>query len=131
MNEFEQPAFDLTKTYVHLNAAGGAEREEVDADFWARISTRPYEGVRLLAAIHHDADSPVWEMHPSGDELLYLLTGALSVVLEEADGAERMIEMRAGAACIVPRGTWHRLAVSEPGTMLFITPGAGTQHRPR
>ncbi|MDT7604524.1 MAG: hypothetical protein QOF61_2521 [Acidobacteriota bacterium] len=131
MNESTHEAFDLTKTYVHLEAGGGAQTEDVGADFWARISTRPYEGMRLVAAIRHDADSPAWEMHPAGDELLCLLSGAVTVVFEEG-GAERTVELsRAGEACVVRRGTWHRLVVREPGDVLFVTPGAGTEHRPR
>jgi mannose-6-phosphate isomerase-like protein (cupin superfamily) len=127
----ERRAFDLTKTYVHLEAGGGAELEDVGADFWARTAARPYEGVRLVAAIRHDADSPAWEVHPAGDELLYLLSGAVGVVMEEG-GAERTVELsRAGEACLIPRGTWHRLVVREPGDVLFVTPGAGTRHRPR
>jgi mannose-6-phosphate isomerase-like protein (cupin superfamily) len=131
MNEQEQSSFDLTKTFVHLDAAGGVEREDVDAEFWARIAARPYHGMRLVAAIPHDADSPHWEMHPAGDELLYLLSGATAVVLAGGAGAERTVELRAGEAYVVPRGTWHRLAVRKPGVLLFITPGAGTEHRPR
>ncbi len=123
--------FDPAETFVHLGADGRAEREEVDAEFWARISARPYEGARLFAVMRHDADSPHWEMHPAGDELLYQLTGSSSVVLECEGGAESNVEISAGRACVVPRGTWHRLVVREAGRMLFVTPGAGTQHRPR
>ncbi|MDQ3908353.1 MAG: cupin domain-containing protein [Acidobacteriota bacterium] len=115
---------------MHLAADGGAEREDVDAEFWARISTRPYEGMRLLAVIRHDADTPHWEMHPAGDELLYQLSGASVVVLGGEGGAGREVELGAGRACVVPRGTWHRLVVREPGLLLFVTPGAGTEHRP-
>jgi len=31
---------------------------------------------------------------------------------------------------VVPQGVWHRAEVKKPGTLLFITPGAGTEHRP-
>jgi hypothetical protein len=30
----------------------------------------------------------------------------------------------------VPRNTWHRALVKKPGKLMFITPGAGTEHRP-
>ena len=33
-----------------------------------------------------DFHADEWEMHPGGDELLYLLTGALDVVLDEPAG---------------------------------------------
>ena len=82
-----------------------------------------------MAVIHMSIDSNTWELHPAGDDLLYVLSGAIDVVLQE-EGGERVVELRAGAACIVPRGTWHRQKVRTPGDMLFITPGEKTQHRP-
>jgi oxalate decarboxylase/phosphoglucose isomerase-like protein (cupin superfamily) len=69
-------------------------------------------------------------MHPAGDEVVCLLTGAVDVVLDEPDG-ERVVELRAGQTCIVPRGVWHRAIVQEPGDTLHITRGEGTEHRPR
>ena len=44
---------------------------------------------------------------------------------------ECAIALRAGATCIVPKGVWHHFVVREPGEMLGITFGRGTQHRPR
>lgn len=42
----------------------------------------------------------VKEMHPDADEFLYL---------------------------VVPRGTWHRIIVDEPGQLINVTPGPGGQ----
>ena len=122
-------AFDLNSTYIHLETGGGATPEEVGDDFWMRIASRPYEGMRLVAVIHLDGDSRTWEIHPQGDELLYLLSGALDVAMQDGEG-EQLTELRPGTACLVPQGTWHRLIVRTPGDLLFITPGAGTQQRP-
>lgn len=74
-------------------------------------------------------DSPTWEMHSAGDELLYLLSGAMEVVLEESSG-NHIIELQAGMACLVPRGVWHRQLMRTPGDLLVITYGKGTQLRP-
>jgi hypothetical protein len=41
------------------------------------------------------------------------------------------VELRAGLAVVNPRGAWHTVDVHEPGLALFITPGRGTEHRPR
>lgn len=70
-----------------------------------------------------------WERHPRGDETLCLLEGSIELVLQTDDGAERRIALQAGQACIVPRGTWHRLQVDVPGRLLFITPSIGSEHR--
>jgi mannose-6-phosphate isomerase-like protein (cupin superfamily) len=71
-----------------------------------------------------------WEMHPHADEFLYLVEGAIDVVLrDDLDRAEeRRIELRAGSACVVPRGAWHRQILLAPAKMLFLTPE--TEHRP-
>jgi len=84
-------------------------------------------GGAIVGAVHMTRDT-AWEMHPNGDECLHLLSGAVDVVTEEARGG-RVTELRAGGACVVPRGRWHRLVVREPGDLLFITPTLGTQHR--
>ena len=69
------------------------------------------------------------EMHPDGDELLFLISGHVSVLLEE-QGAERAVELRPGQAIVVPRGVWHRVIPQQPSQLLHITPGPGGEHRP-
>jgi mannose-6-phosphate isomerase-like protein (cupin superfamily) len=124
-------AFDLADTYVQLDDGPAAVAVEVDADFWERIDRRPelHRG-RLVGTFHNAADWNVWEMHPAGDEVVCLLSGAIDVVFEEENG-ERTVELVAGETCIVPRGVWHSANVRTPGDTLHITRGAGTQHRPR
>jgi mannose-6-phosphate isomerase-like protein (cupin superfamily) len=71
-----------------------------------------------------------WEMHPTDDEFLYLVEGAIDVILrDDVDSVdERRVQLRAGSACVVPRGAWHRQVVVAPCKMLFISPE--TLHRP-
>lgn len=72
----------------------------------------------------------IWERHPAGDELIMLLSGAVTVVLEES-GIEHAVELNEpGSYVLVPRNVWHTAKTSVPTTLLFLTPGAGTQHRP-
>ena len=70
------------------------------------------------------------EMHPDADELLYLISGRVEVVLELDDG-ERRVEVDAGQAIVVPQGTWHQIYVIEPGQLLNITPGPHGDARPK
>ena len=60
---------------------------------------------------------------------MLVLSGAIDLVLEE-DGEERLVGLKSGQACIVPRNVWHTARVREPGNALNITRGAGTEHRP-
>ena len=69
------------------------------------------------------------EMHPDADEVIFLISGRVDVVLEE-DGVENTVEVGPGQAVIVPRGVWHRVLVREPGQLLHITPGSRGEWRP-
>lgn len=44
-------------------------------------------------------------------------------------GGEQRTVVKAGETFIVPRGIWHRALVQKPGRLMFVTPGAGTEHR--
>jgi mannose-6-phosphate isomerase-like protein (cupin superfamily) len=74
------------------------------------------------------------ELHPDGDELLYLVSGRIEVVLDDGDqqqaGAETRYSVEAGQAFIVPKGVWHRLEVVAPAHLIHVTPGPQSAHRP-
>ncbi|HJQ97671.1 MAG TPA: cupin domain-containing protein [Candidatus Polarisedimenticolaceae bacterium] len=120
--------FDPSRTYVQLLDGGGAVTIDVTPDFWRTTVNRHADG-RLAFTHHLDRDSPTWERHPEGEELVYLLSGAIDFVLERPDGDE-IVRLRAGLAYLVPRGVWHRQVVRSPGDILFVTAGRGTEHRP-
>jgi mannose-6-phosphate isomerase-like protein (cupin superfamily) len=61
-------------------------------------------------------------MHPDGDELLYLVEGAVDVILDTKDG-ERCVSLEPKQAFVVPRGVWHRVEVKQPSCLLHFTPG--------
>ncbi len=116
--------FDLSETLVGLDRAGGACLLE-----WSDGPPPNADGYTVSAPLL-TADPPHrGEMHPDGDELLYLVSGRVNVALEEPDG-ERIVTVRAGEAFVVPRGMWHRVAIQEPSRLVHITPGPGGEHRP-
>lgn len=123
-------AIDLKATYVHLDDGPAARPVPVGPDFWQTIDRRTELHVgRLVMIAHNDADWPVWEAHPAGEEIVYLLSGAVDLVLDES-GGPRTVALQPGQAVIVPRGVWHRAVVHAPGDTLHVTYGAGTTHRP-
>jgi mannose-6-phosphate isomerase-like protein (cupin superfamily) len=123
--------FDPFKTLVHLREDGRALPVAWTPGVLRRLVTGNRD--RVVGAKHgaepSDFHADEWEVHPAGDELLYLLTGAIDVVLQEP-GGERLVSLRGGQACLVPQGAWHRLVLREPSDLLFITPASGTRHRP-
>ena len=71
-------------------------------------------------------DWPTWEMHPHGDEMVYLLEGDTDFVLWR-NGQEEVVRVsEPGSYVCVPRGVWHTARPHTETCMLFITPGEGT-----
>ncbi len=60
------------------------------------------------------------EVHPDGDEVLYMVSGVITVRLELADG-DRTIDLGTGEALAIPKGIWHRIKLREPGRLIHIT----------
>jgi len=69
------------------------------------------------------------ELHPDGDEVLFLVSGRVEVILEK-DSGEIVVELTPGHAFVVAKGLWHRVNVLEPSQILHITPGPRSAHRP-
>jgi len=78
-----------------------------------------------------DQSWPNWEIHPNGDELVFLMSGAVDFILDTPE-AEQIVEVRQpGDYVFVLKGTWHTANPLQPTTMLFSTADEGTQHKPR
>ena len=124
-------SFDLETTYLHLADGEAVRKVEVTDDFWARLGERAEltEG-RMVFLFSMDSDWDHWEMHPVGDEVVYVISGSLDLFLDEPDG-ERAVHLEDRRGTVVPAGIWHRAEVHEPSEVLTITRGAGTEHRPR
>jgi hypothetical protein len=106
--------FEPFSTFVQLRQGGGATPIAWTPDFWRTLETRHGDRVvgakrALVPADFHVDES---EMHPEGDELLYLLSGEIDVLLEESAG-DGVVRLR-GEGCLVRRGVWHRLILKEP-----------------
>ena len=123
---------DLAGTFVHLRDGGDAEPVPVGPAFFRESGARGrYD--RLVGVFDFrsskDLHSSMQEMHPEADELIFVVSGAIDVVLEE-QGGERSIALDTGQAAIVPRGVWHRLLMRRPGRLLFVNSRSGMQSRP-
>jgi mannose-6-phosphate isomerase-like protein (cupin superfamily) len=123
--------FDPFATLVHLREDGRALPVAWTPNVWKTLRTGDRD--RVVGAKHgaepEDFHADEWEMHPAGDEFLYLLTGAIDVVLDDPRG-KRVVSLQAGQACLVPQAMWHRLILRQPSDLVFVTPARGTRHRP-
>ncbi len=102
-------------------------------DLRAALSDLPDRSMRFLASLNEctigvsrHAGHPHWERHPGGDELLHILEGEADVVTLTEHGPVRS-PVRAGSLFICPRGLWHRVLPRTPLSLLFATPGEGTE----
>ncbi|MGA3352048.1 MAG: cupin domain-containing protein [Acidimicrobiales bacterium] len=128
--------FSLDKTFVHLGLGASAMAlpdftwdEQCLDEYTRRFAADGAEG-RLVCITPQEETWTVWERHPAGDELVVLLSGRVEVTQDMAEGP-RTVELRPGLALINPKGIWHTSDGHEPATALFVTPGAGTEHKTR
>jgi mannose-6-phosphate isomerase-like protein (cupin superfamily) len=118
------------QTYVHLAPDGTAQELPGDSFWQLPASTMNALGQGwMISEFAFTDDWPNWEMHPEGDEFVYLLSGAVDLQLDR-DGGVVTIALDGSGAVLVPRGIWHTAKVHAPSRMLHVTRGAGTQHRP-
>jgi len=123
---------DLSRTFVHLRDGGDAEPVELTPAFWRECSSGQRTYDRLVGVFEfrssEDLHSSMQEMHPAADELLFLISGAVDVILQESD-TERTVSLAAGQAAIVRRGVWHRLVMRQAGRLLVINSRTGMESR--
>lgn len=126
------PAKDILSTYLHFRSDGGADPVPVSESFWKELACGRRDELnegRLMTAFTFYEPWSSWERHPAGEELVMLISGSAVVVLDEP-GGEREVELNnPGSYILVPRNVWHMAKTTVSTTMLFLTPGAGTEHR--
>lgn len=126
-------ASHILGTFLHFGDDGRAGEIPVDDSFWQGLAAGAQPGLdqgRLMSAFSFAEPWPTWERHPAGEELVMLLSGAAILVLEES-GQERAVTLsEPGSYVLVPMNVWHTARTNVPTTLLFLTPGAGTEHRP-
>ena len=102
---------------------GPAFYERLDQEFGG------FSGHVLISSHSFNSAWPTWECHPNGDECVILLSGSATMVLLQ-EGEEHSTTLdTAGQYIIVPRGAWHTASAADNATMMFITPGDGTENR--
>ncbi|MFC6635429.1 cupin domain-containing protein [Microbulbifer taiwanensis] len=122
---------DLESEFVVLSPTKDATRIANTPDVYQKLQREfgNFAGHDLVTCYSFDRNWANWERHPNGDEIVVLLSGAATFILE-MDGGRREIPLsRTGEYAIVPKGVWHTAQVQEPSRVLFITPGEGTEHR--
>lgn len=122
---------------IHLGLGARAEIEPAftgSIDWYATYASRHRsDGAEArLVSMHTFSQSwDSWEMHPHGSEVVLCTGGSITLHQESPAGLTRSIRLGPGQYEINEPGTWHTADVEGEATVVFITAGLGTQHRPR
>lgn len=122
---------DIQTSFVVINDKLLADVVPVTGTIWTDLDARygDFAGHSLIASFSFDDDWPTWEVHPEGDEFVCLLSGDAEMILDTSDGEHRIRLDMPGSFVVVPKGTWHTAKIHAATTMLFVTPGQGTENR--
>jgi hypothetical protein len=125
----------LSRNPVHLGLGATATSEPAftGMDWYAAYEARhASDGAEGRLVSMHTFDRPwdVWEMHPRGHEVVLCTAGGFTL-LQEIGARTVRTTLRPGEYAINACGVWHTADVDGSATALFITAGAGTEHRPR
>ena len=130
-------AKSITAFPIHLGLGATAETEpqftgemQWYMDYVDRHANDGIEG-RLVCMNTFDSSWGFWEMHPNGGEVVLCISGIIILHQEDSTGEIHQTELRPGQYAINHPGVWHTADVREATTVVFITAGLGTQHRPR
>ncbi|MET8665337.1 cupin domain-containing protein [Streptomyces tendae] len=132
----EHNTVDLRTTPVHLGL--GSTAKPVEGFAWNPEALQAYSAAvaadgaegRLVTILDGDGPGDHWERHPAGDELVVCLSGSVTVV-RDLDGVPDRVLLGPGEATVNPAGVWHAVDTTGPTSILTITAGLGTDHRPR
>jgi mannose-6-phosphate isomerase-like protein (cupin superfamily) len=122
---------NINSTFVVIDDENNAIPIAVGDRFYEKLDQQfgDFKGKRLIAYYTFEQDWDSWERHPAGEEFVCLLSGQIDFVLEQ-DGGEEVVSLNTpGQYILVPRGVWHTAKVHTSSSVLFITPGEGTQSR--
>ena len=128
---------DIGEHPIHLGLGASASVEPPftgSMDWYqgyeARHSKDGIEG-RLVSMYTFKEPWTSWEMHPLGAEVVLCTSGNMTIHQEYADGKVATVAIGPGQYVVNEPGVWHTADVQGDATAVFITAGAGTQHRQR
>ncbi len=122
---------NIKKEFVVLSPEKKAFIEPADAMLYQRLNKEygDFSEHELISVHEFSEDWNTWEMHPHGDEVVMLLSGHITMIMNLPSGQESATLSQSGAYIIVPQGVWHTATTNTKSKLLFITPGEGTENK--
>jgi hypothetical protein len=98
----------ILDTYLHVRDGGSIDALPVSEAFWMDLAQGKLPSLdqgRLMTAFTFSEPWSSWERHPAGEELVMLLSGAATLLLEQ-DGKVSAVQLTAtGEYVLVPPNT--------------------------
>ena len=122
---------DLDKMRFIFGPAGQGVVKEASPTFYEELDQEfpDFRGHLLIQRFTFDEPWPTWEVHPEGDEFVYLLEGDTEFILRREGVSSSVRLNEPGSYVVVPQGAWHTARPYTTTTMLFVTPGEGTLNK--
>ena len=122
----------IMEDFIVLTDNKTASVEVNNSELYNRLNASygGFHNHELIACHEFSEDWSTWEVHPNGDEVVLLLSGAVTFVLESDQGFQSQSLAQPGEYLIVPKGIWHTAKTDVQSKVLFITPGEGTENKP-
>lgn len=119
---------DIEKEFVVLSPDKNATTEILHPTLFEELDQKyhGFKGHELISSFEFSSDWQSWEMHPAGDEVVILLSGRATFILDTKEGYRDVSLESSGTYIVVPREMWHTAKTDRPTRMIFITPGEGT-----
>ncbi len=120
---------NLATEFVVMTATKNAEPVTVSPSMYEALDRdyNNFKNCELISCHEFETDWPSWEMHPEGDEVVVLMSGAVTFRLQLDEGEQSVELSKPGDYVIVPRGVWHTAKINIVSKMIFVTPGENTQ----
>ena len=121
----------MKTTFAVISPDQNVSLEENNSTIYPRLNANynDFKGHQLVAWHEFSEDWESWEMHPAGDEILVVVRGEITLLLQTEDGEQQTTLSQEGDYAVIPKGIWHTALVDSLVKVLFITPGEGTQHK--
>ena len=122
--------YNFEDTRIIISPTGKATAKTITPQFFEELGEfGTFAGHLLISRFDFDEPWPTWEVHPHGDEFVYLLWGDTDFVLRTREDDKTIRVDEPGSYVIVPKGIWHTARPHAPTAMLFVTPGQDTQNQ--
>lgn len=130
------PRLDTQPIHLGLGATATAEPPFTGGEWFEGYEARHAgDGAEGRVVMQHSFTESwgMWEVHPHGAEVVLCISGRTTLIQQGEDGGETRVTLEAGDYAINPPGVWHTADIvpGEEANCVFITAGAGTDHKPR